>query len=220
MAKSERKINPDQIKEIFRAMNHDPIMDKTVARYSKRNKIPQSPSIRAAFMWAVLDFLVRSEKDQAAAYRDDAETLENALALFKRDENENGSTMFSRLMVGNGEGGSGIQKAGHALWAIQQMAVSFRYAANTHLKILRSNTTFFYCIGLRLTAEAKLPKPSPGEALLIFNVLVDKIKEVAPSFLEDVKTAYHTNEGDGSEIRRLIKAGGRKLPKKRPYSSP
>jgi len=207
-----------QIERIFHAVNHDNRIDHTIERYAVR-KLKQEPSthdidgvsyirtrntIRAPVMWALEDFLKRGTKDQAAAWRDQAETLEKALALFVRDENGYGFTQFTNLMTHNWQGGSGERQAKHALWAMQEMAASFRRAADTH-DMAEINNTFFYCLGRRFN-EAGLPLPSASEAHTAFAVIVDAIHEESPALLDGMKTDYSPKESS-SEIRRLMQSG-------------
>ncbi|MBU2749879.1 hypothetical protein HER14_02565 [Acidithiobacillus thiooxidans] len=216
-----------QMERIFRAVNRDNRLDHLAERYAVR-KLEQEPSthdidgvsyirvrntINAPIMQAVEDFLKRGTKDQAAAWRDQAETLEKALALFVRDENGYGFTQFTNLMTHNWQGGSGERQAKHALWAMQEMAASFRRAADTH-DMAEINNTFFYCLGRRFN-EAGLPLPSASEAHTAFAVIVDAIHEESPALLDGMKTDYSPKESS-SEIRRLMnsgyKAGGGEKP--------
>ena len=209
----------DQIVRIFKAVNHDNRIDHMIERYAVR-RLKQEPSthdidgvsyirvrntIRAPVMWALEDFLKRGTKDQAAAYREQAETLEKALTMFMCDENGNGFTQFSRLMAHNWQGGSGEQQAKHALWAMQEMAASFRRAADTHVTA-EINNTFFYCLGRRFR-EASLPRPSAKEAHDIFVVVVDAIRNESPALLAGVKHDYDPTGEFSSEIRRLMQSG-------------
>jgi hypothetical protein len=215
----------EQITRIFRAVNCNNRIDHTIERYAVR-RLKQEPSahdidgvlhirvsntIRPPVMQAVEDFLKRGTKDQAAAWRDQAETLEKALALFMRDENGYGFTQFANLMTHNWQGGSGEQQAKHALRAMEYMADSFRRAADTH-DMAEINNTFFYCLGRRFK-ESSLPLPSATEAHSLFVVVVDAIRNESPALLVGMKTDYAPNESS-SEIRRLMqngyKAGGEK----------
>ncbi len=208
-----------QIERIFRAVNHDGRIHHVAERYAIRKLsaepstherdgityIRLRPEINAPIMQTVEDFLKRGTKDQAAAYREQAETLEKALTMFMCDENGNGFTQFSRLMAHNWQGGSGEQQAKHALWAMQEMAASFRRAADTHVTA-EINNTFFYCLGRRFR-EASLPRPSAKEAHDIFVVVVDAIRNESPALLAGVKHDYDPTGEFSSEIRRLMQSG-------------
>ena len=209
----------EQVERIFRAVNCDNRLDHVAERYAVR-KLEQEPSthdidgvsyirvsntVRAPIVRAVEDFLKRGTKDQAAAWRDQAETLEKALALFVHDENGYGLTQFANLMAHNGQGGTGSSQAKQALWAMQEMAASFRRAADTH-DMAEINNTFFYCLGRRFN-EAGLPLPSATEAHTAFAVIVDAIREESPALLDGMKTDYDPTGEHGSEIRRLMQSG-------------
>lgn len=208
-----------QFERIFRAVNQDNRIDHQAERYATRKLGQESsahdidgvsyirvrPEIIAPIMRAVQDFLKRGTKPQAAAWRERAETLEKALALFMRDENGYGFTQFANLLAHNWQGGPGIDQAKHALRAMKEMSDSFRRAADTHEQA-EANNTFFYCLGRRFR-EADLPLPSATEAHTVFTVLVEAISAEDPCLLDGMKTDYDPTGEQSSEIRRLMQSG-------------
>ncbi|MBU2720423.1 hypothetical protein HF563_13830 [Acidithiobacillus ferridurans] len=204
-----------QIERIFLAVNRDNRIDHTIERYAVR-KLEQEPSthdiggvpyirprntIRAVVMWALEDFLKRGTKAQAAAYREQAETLEKAVALLADDES---LRSLAALMAHNWQGGTGSSQAKWALGCMQAMAQGRRALADTY-EVAEINNTFFYCLGRRFN-EAGLPLPSASEAHTAFAVIVDAIHEESPALLDGMKTDYSPKESS-SEIRRLMNSG-------------
>ena len=206
----------DQIVRIFEAVNHDNRIDHTIERYAVR-KLKQEPSthdidgvsyirvrntIRAPVMWALEDFLKRGTKDQAAAYREQAETLEKAVALLADDES---LRSLAALMAHNWQGGTGSSQAKWALGCMQAIAQGRRALADTY-EVAEINNTFFYCLGRRFKKEGNLPLPSAREAHGIFGVVVDALRNESPALLDGMKTDYSPDESS-SEIRRLMHSG-------------
>ena len=199
-------MDDDQICRIFHTANHDVRIDHTIEHYAIRKwHIRPRPEIRAPVMWAIEDFLKRGNKAQAATYRDQAETLEKAVALLA-DDKVNGFQSFAALMAHNRQGGTGSSQAKHALSAMQAMAQGWRALADTH-EIAAVNNTFFYCLGSRFKREGDLPLPSATEAHSIFTVIVDAISNESPALLNGTKTDYDPTGERGSEVRRLMRSG-------------
>ena len=208
-----------QFERIFRAVNQDNRIVHLAELYATR-KLEQEPSthdidgvsyirvrpeIIAPIMRAVQDFLKRGTKTQAAEWREQAETLEKAIALFTRDEDGYGFTQLANLLTHNWQGGPGSDQAKHALWAMKEMAGSFRQVAETHEQAA-ANNTFFYCLGRRFR-EADLPLPSATQAHTVFTVLVEAIRAEDPCLLDGMKTDYDPTGEQSSEIRRLMQSG-------------
>ena len=214
-------MNVEQVERIFRAVNCDNRIDHLAERYAVR-KLEQEPSthdidgvsyirvrntINAPIMRAVEDFLKRGMGDRAATCRKQAAALEAAVSVMvsKTGIRETEFNHFASCMAQNWQGGSGVQQAKQALWAMQEMAASFRREADTYEQA-HINNTFFYCLGRRFKS-AELPLPSATEAHKVFIVLVDAIRDESPAFLEDVKTDYDPTGERSSEIRRLMQSG-------------
>lgn len=208
-----------QADRIFRAVNHDSRIDHTIERYATRKlKEPSSEhemdgvihitprhEIRGPVMRALEDFLKRGTKDQAAACRKQAETLEKARAALADDEFHHFPSLPAMMASHNPMGGTGSSQANQVLWALQVIAEQWRALAGTY-EVAAVNNTFFYCLGRRFKKEGDLPLFSAKEAHNIFVVVVDAMRNESPALLGDIKTDYCPKESS-SEIRRLMQSG-------------
>lgn len=214
-------MNVEQVERIFRAVNCDNRLNLLAERYAIR-KLEQEPSthdidgvsyirvnstIQAPIMQAVEDFLKRGMDDRAATCRKQAAALEAALSVMvsKTGIRETEFNHFASCMAHNWQGGSGAQQAKQALWAMQEMAASFRLEADTYEQA-HINNTFFYCLGRRFKG-ASLPLPSATEACKAYSCVIEAIRKESPALLDGMKTDYDATGERGSEIRRLMQSG-------------
>jgi hypothetical protein len=180
--------------------------------------------IASLFVRACQDYLSRDNGSRARQYLRDAEDLEAAVRVAKRDKD-----FFTALMgvhieisVDAPAGTPGpirmqSRPGDQALLALTEMAKSYREYANT-LERDHKKITFFYCVGRLFAAPypigprsvPALEPPTAGQANAVFKILVGAVRGEAAHGLAGVKTNYDPNAA-ANQILRLMKAGAHSL---------
>jgi hypothetical protein len=178
--------------------------------------------IVSLFIRACREFLIRDSSGNAHTYEQEAHTLRSALEVLSQDEGR----WFHSLMLGVDDAAESIKvlsppspdavgrpgpvrirshSAGHALWALNQMADEFEEIARDFAKDPK-NITFFYCLYRLFSREdpigrnylTSLPLPSADQMLAAWDILVETVNRASPTRLEP-------NAYDKKEIGRLIR---------------
>jgi hypothetical protein len=173
---------------------------------------PTQTIVAQQFLRACKDFLVRASTELAKQYRADAEALEAALQVIRKDDRRYfNSLMIPHEIMVDADAPEGepvpVQLISHsgdrAVLALDQMAHRFREIADDYDKD-SSNITFFYDIG-RIFGRDKLP--SAGEANAVYVILIAALRDVSPRRIRDIRKTEYDSTDDGKQIRDLMEAG-------------
>lgn len=169
--------------------------------------------VASLFLRACKDFLVRDSIDRALDYRTDAETLEAALQVIRRDDRRYFDSLLADEIIVDAPADENGRKVGPvriisrrgdaAVAALDKMAKRFREIADDYDKDPK-NITFFYDVGRIFGLDGL---PSAGEANVVFVVLIETLRSIAPQRLIRIRKAEYDSTNDGKQIRDLMKSG-------------
>jgi len=196
-------VNTTELEKIMRKINGPSYRDiyDVAERYVKKRHPGQGETMRplqtrvaSLFIHAMQDFLSRDSKSEAEAYERDADTLDAAMKIAARDG------MFTSRMISRG------QSDESAIWALSDMASSFR----NYAKVLardKKNKTFFYCLGRRFGLADIEQLPTPKQADNAYLLLMSILRAIVPKRHKEIEKKDYSTPDDLKEVRSMMCSG-------------
>lgn len=181
-------MTPEQVREVVQrvVIAAWPVAERYLKRTREEFTAAEHSIVVSRFQGAAIDYINRGRARLASELFDDAKNIEAALKVLGKHE-----AMFASHAQ--------LLDPGAIRAAMKSFAAGLRRGADAFKKY-PENRGFFYCLGARFNAEVL---PTAGEAVKVYNALVDAIGVVAP---RETPTATYVASRDGSAIRSMMKS--------------